>query len=1053
MAVAQIQWRAVRYVRRTDVASSCHENPVKAQVAHLFWSRVISWLFWCSTFDRSYSMANMDEPSIGVAAKKKGDKPLSKRQRRKQVNDKHKWPDMPKIQSPEVRAKAYVRVAGLSGEPKKDDFDLNDPSVRFGRLLGSADQRVRHRAVLHLESYLRQKCEASGFSHLDFLKLWKALWHTLYMADKVPVQRELSQKLAKLIWCVAGTEEDDEYAARVYLDMYGDNDDCMNGEMEETDKDEPVDDDDEDSVTMEEIENTLREEFDQDEDEEEPEEMEDEEVENDDQSEDQEEKDDSLIPHCRGAHLASLFLRTFLCTVRREWGRMDKYRVDKFYTLFRMMIHEVYRYMSLRHWSMGIMRLFNDVLHEEILSQTPNGLRYHLIDLAIDELASVNTKAPMPMTEATFLDCLSPFFAMASIEIGDDSLQERVMENVVAKFLETYSFVSENPSKDNEGKSLQFDQVHVGSVADYIFRLASDTETCDRFRESLYDMHKRYLRAIKKFGKDVDIGMPQDGDHVDDEEVLICQTVNDTARDEVNSEGDEPEQPEPTTRNTKKKRSTEETAEADQVYDGDIDTPERPKKAPTTDDGGDKHLEDESPLQHSNASKNKRKKKRKRGKEGAMEGEESLAQPTEVPDSVEDTPKKKLKKKKRKETNGATNTESSPGQADASDVSTERSASTAEKQSAKKKKRKKHKDTVAVANSDSVPQTDAELSSSVEESKAREEITISAEEQVEARKAMKKKSRQKKVQSKQADSEEDPPSTGKRVKFGQHNMARSWTASMKGLRNMQVSSVAKPDKGILQNKERDSKPKHGKKPRKKAVDYFFTMKTQITLLAMLFMHGVCAFSPLVVRRTATRLYSSPTQGDILSLSLVKPLGVILEENEENQAAGVFVKEVGDSGSAAEYAESIVGCKLLSVQGVDQTQASFDDVMEAIIAAPDTVTLEFEAKKELDFAVGTLVKIVAEQEGKEDLAFEAKVGDNLRQALLDNGFEVYQGMKQKLGNCGGGGSCTFCAMDFVESQGWPERSDYEDKKLAKNPDARLACLNPIQGPCTIRKAKR
>jgi ferredoxin len=63
------------------------------------------------------------------------------------------------------------------------------------------------------------------------------------------------------------------------------------------------------------------------------------------------------------------------------------------------------------------------------------------------------------------------------------------------------------------------------------------------------------------------------------------------------------------------------------------------------------------------------------------------------------------------------------------------------------------------------------------------------------------------------------------------------------------------------------------------------------------------------------------------------------------------------------------------------------------------------------------------------------------------------MKQKLGNCGGAGQCTFCAMDFVESQGWLERSDYEDKKLLKNPDARLACLNEIQGPATIRKAKR
>ena len=40
---------------------------------------------------------------------------LSKRQRRKLPNDKHKWPQQPKIQSMEARNRAYIRVAGLGG--------------------------------------------------------------------------------------------------------------------------------------------------------------------------------------------------------------------------------------------------------------------------------------------------------------------------------------------------------------------------------------------------------------------------------------------------------------------------------------------------------------------------------------------------------------------------------------------------------------------------------------------------------------------------------------------------------------------------------------------------------------------------------------------------------------------------------------------------------------------------------------------------------------------------------------------------------------------------
>jgi hypothetical protein len=45
------------------------------------------------------------------------------------------------------------------------------------------------------------------------------------------------------------------------------------------------------------------------------------------------------------------------------------------------------------------------------------------------------------------------------------------------------------------------------------------------------------------------------------------------------------------------------------------------------------------------------------------------------------------------------------------------------------------------------------------------------------------------------------------------------------------------------------------------------------------------------------------------------------------------------------------------------------------------------------------------------------------------------------------------MTFTESDGWLERSDYEDKKLRKSPNARLGCLNSIQGPVTLQKTQR
>lgn len=229
-------------------------------------------------------------------------------------------------------------------------------------------------------------------------------------------------------------------------------------------------------------------------------------------------------------------------------------------------------------------------------------------------------------------------------------------------------------------------------------------------------------------------------------------------------------------------------------------------------------------------------------------------------------------------------------------------------------------------------------------------------------------------------------------------------------------------------------------------------------------------SPSSARTTTSSLGVSSTEQTLLSIELEKPLGIILEEVEEGQAKGVFVLELADEGSAAasEFKDQLVGLPLAKVMGTDVTNLDFDSVMEQLIAAPSPINIDFivaastssttqdessspPAAEEIDaFPIGTTVAIkVLDNNGTPETVIEGKVGENLRETLLANNIEVYQGLKQKLGNCGGGGQCTFCAAEFLESEGWLERSEYEDKRLAKAPKARLSCLNDIQGPATIR----
>lgn len=658
-----------------------------------------------------------------------GEAKMTKAQRRKlaKESDKNKWPQHPNIRSSTARAKAYLRTAGLVNSKKTADvdpqLDLQSPSVKFGRLLGGTDARVRHAAVLQLQSYLKARCDvdAPGFSELDLLKLWKGLWHTLYMADKVPVQDELAQQIAKLLWCFAGTPEEDEFAAQAYMNLYANREEEYlageAGEDSENDSENSSDRESENSdngpdVTMEEVSNTLEED-----DEEEDLEQ------NNEQDDDEESMDDSEVPHCRGAHLASLFVRTFFRTVRREWGNMDKYRVDKFYTLCRYMLSQVLEYMAVRHWNLGILRLFNDAIYQEVLSQTPNGLRFHLIDITLDELAKINaTVAPMPLTEATFLDCLEPYFAMVQ-SAKEEIVQKRVVEKVLEKFLFEYSVVSDRAlNKDDEEESkLVMDQIHVGTIAEFIFDIASDGDTGGLYRKGLYQLHKTYVRRLKQVGTDVEM------EHAHDDEEPVVEM--------------------------------EEEAEEEAP----------PKSTP----------ESKQTVEPEKSSSQKKKKKKDKKAVTKEEPPPTAKEPTKEADA-DDAPSSKKKRKK------------------------------------KKKK----------------PNNDAGDKSDGKE----EEITISVKDQAAAKAALKVKKAQKKK-----DEETTPPSNkrkknsaseketeeerGKRVKFGDLNRARSWKASMKGLRTMDspVTDIT-PEKGILLKKlpAKSKKDKKGKKTgkRKKAVDYF-----------------------------------------------------------------------------------------------------------------------------------------------------------------------------------------------------------------------------------------
>jgi len=713
-------------------------------------------------------------------------RPLSRREKREKLNAKHAAPQFPRIQNPTQRAKAYIRAAGLTANTKNSNDRLEDSTaaeIHLGRKLGAPDERTRHQTVLQLQQYLKARStNGKGLTELDLLKLCKCLWYCLYMADRVPVQSELSKHMVGLIWSVAGTVEEDEYAAAMYLQLCGGDDD---DEGFEDYNDNNQDSDDED-VTMEELENTLNE-MDDNSDEEGDNEDEphgdesdeetsstssdlqakqavllEEQQQDDADSEDDDDDDDRNVGHCRGAHLASLFVRCWLRTIVREWTRMDKYRIDKFYTLLRELVHVVYKYMAQRHWNLGMIRLFNDAIFEEVLSQTPNGVRYHLIDVCVEELAKVAQLKDTPVvTEAVFLEVMEPFFALAQTggggadTGGDDTVHRRVVEHVLEKFLFRYSVFREKSDGDVGGntKNPLLDQVHVGTVANFIFEVAADEAILSAsYRKNLYDTYKKYAKRMKVVGedKDVDIeGIESEDDDYDDD---------------------------------------------DDDDDDDCDE----------EDCHNPHLH----LHHHHSSD----KEMKEDDDQPDDGEALADKDTEAP-IVE-----QLSKQAKKNFKATAAPEQEP------ELATE----PLKRKKKKKKDRKKRllQDNVGGGSKESIDEV----------SSAEEEITISYAEQKAAKKKLQAPTQQEdqnkpskqgknKKRNHRGETEEEAMER-KRVKFGSKNVARSWKASMKALRTMDSPVTgAKPEEGILRNKKQGKKQQSKstslkKTSRKKATDYF-----------------------------------------------------------------------------------------------------------------------------------------------------------------------------------------------------------------------------------------
>ncbi|KAI1810399.1 nucleolar protein,Nop52-domain-containing protein [Poronia punctata] len=72
-------------------------------------------------------------------------------------------------------------------------------NMPFIRNLASSDRKTRTSALQSLRTFLSASATASRLTHLEYMKLWKGLYYSLWMCDRPVPQQNLCAELAALI--------------------------------------------------------------------------------------------------------------------------------------------------------------------------------------------------------------------------------------------------------------------------------------------------------------------------------------------------------------------------------------------------------------------------------------------------------------------------------------------------------------------------------------------------------------------------------------------------------------------------------------------------------------------------------------------------------------------------------------------------------------------------------------------------------------------------------------------------------------------------------------
>ncbi|NXA51176.1 RRP1B protein, partial [Nothocercus julius] len=167
-----------------------------------------------------------------------------------------------------------------------------------------------------------------------------------------------------------------------------------------------------------------------------------------------------LIHVIQNSEAQHLFVQTFWQTMNREWNGIDGLRLDKYYMLIRMILRQSFEVLKRNDWEESLIEPFLQLLMKEVMdpdSNAPIGIKFHFIDIYLDELAKVGAKE---LTADQNLKFIEPFCKIAA-KSKDHRLMHAVANGIFEVIVDQSPYAIEDLMKElsnsNEEEDLSED--------------------------------------------------------------------------------------------------------------------------------------------------------------------------------------------------------------------------------------------------------------------------------------------------------------------------------------------------------------------------------------------------------------------------------------------------------------------------------------------------------------------------------------------------------------------------------------------------------------------